>query len=150
MDASKRPIILLDLNYTLVANSEVKLQPFARQIEQEVYRSELIDAIRDLAVILITARPEAHRTATLESIKRKTGWAPRSAYFNTLRTSPPVFKAYILRKEILPVYAPSDLLAIESNPATRRMYESQGVDPLTWDQFLQVRSALPTAKSIQR
>jgi hypothetical protein len=66
-------------------------------------------------------RPVQHHTATLDSIMRKTGWAPRSAYFNTLRASPPVFKAFILRKEILPNYAPSELLAIESNPATRRM-----------------------------
>ena len=68
VEALKRPIILLDLNYTLVANSEVKVQPIVRQIEQEIYRSELIDAVRDLAVILITARPASHRTATLDSV----------------------------------------------------------------------------------
>jgi hypothetical protein len=106
---------------------------------QEIYRGELVDAVRNLAVILITARPVQHRTATLDSIKRKTGWAPRSAYFNTLKTSPPVFKGFILRKEILPVYAPSELLAIESNPATRRMYSNQGVSAVTWDEFLKLR-----------
>jgi hypothetical protein len=40
MESLKRPIILLDLNYTLVANSEVKLQPFTKQIEQEIYRAK--------------------------------------------------------------------------------------------------------------
>src|SRR5687767_10965154 len=116
MESLNRPIILLDLNYTLVANSETKLQPFSRQIEQEIYRAELIAAIRALPVLLITARPDAHRIATLDSIKRKTGWAPQAAYFNTLRAPPALFKSYILRKEILPTHAPTELLAIESNP----------------------------------
>jgi hypothetical protein len=136
VEALKRPIILLDLNYTLVANSTVKVQPFAKQIEQEIYRSELIDAIRDLCVILVTARPESHRSATLFSIKAKTGWQPHAAYFNTLAAPPALFKAYVLRKEILPNYPPSDLLAIESNPATRRMYDTYRVRAVKWDEYL--------------
>jgi hypothetical protein len=136
LEATKRPIILLDLNFTLVANSELRLQPFSRQIEAEIYRSELIDAVRDSAVILITARPETHRSATLWSIKSKTGWNPRAAYFNTLAAPPALFKAYILRKEILPNYAPSELLAIESNPATRRMFSTYHVRAIKWNEYL--------------
>jgi hypothetical protein len=141
MESQRRPVILLDLNYTLVANSEVKLQPFTKQIEQEIYRGELVDAIRELCVILITARPCTHRTATLDSIRRKTGWAPRAAYFNTLRAPPAVFKQFVLRKEILPAYTPAELLAIESNSATRRMYENNRVQAVTCEQFLSLYPA---------
>jgi hypothetical protein len=47
------------------------------RIEQEIDRGELVNALRDLCIILLTARPAQHRAATLESIKRKTGWNPR-------------------------------------------------------------------------
>ena len=67
-------IALVDLNYTLVENSPKwgapKIYPFIRQIEQETYRQWLVDFLRDKYAILITARPQKYREATLERIKR--------------------------------------------------------------------------------
>ena len=65
-------IALVDLNYTLVENSPKwgapKIYPFIRQIEQETYRQWLVDFLRDKYAILITARPQKYREATLERI----------------------------------------------------------------------------------
>lgn len=71
-------IALVDLNYTLVENSPKwgapKIYPFIRQIEQETYRQWLVDFLRDKYAILITARPQKYREATLERIKLLTDW----------------------------------------------------------------------------
>lgn len=71
-------IALVDLNYTLVENSPKwgapKIYPFIRQIEQETYRQWLVDFLRDKYAVLITARPQKYREATLERIKLLTDW----------------------------------------------------------------------------
>lgn len=53
-------ICLLDLNYTLVGNQADTrlLRPFARRMAAEEYRADLIEAIRDDYVIIVTARPD--------------------------------------------------------------------------------------------
>ncbi|MFW5883824.1 MAG: hypothetical protein ACOCVG_05590, partial [Verrucomicrobiota bacterium] len=77
-------IYLLDLNYTLVANSpprgERPLRPFTRQIEKETYRHWLIDLLQPHEVILITARPSRYKEPTLARIADQTGWQPMDAY----------------------------------------------------------------------
>ena len=76
---------LVDLNYTLVENSPKwgapKIYPFIRQIEQEAYRQWLVDFLRDKYAILITARPQKYREATLERIKLLTGLATARSLF---------------------------------------------------------------------
>ncbi len=129
-------IILLDLNYTLVANSEVKIRPFENQIKQEVYRIDLIEGIKNDKVILVTARPERHRTQTLQRIRKVTGWQPDEAYFNSI-FYPWVFKEKILITAILTRYTKDEIIAIESNPRTRAMYESHKITVYTYDQFLE-------------
>ena len=128
-------IILLDLNYTLVANSHEKLKPFARQIENERYSLDLINRIKTATVILITARPSQHKAATLKSIKDKTGWNPHAAYFNEWFLYPPACKKKILETYIFPRFGSNAdaYVAIESNPATRAMYEAFGIVALTAD-----------------
>lgn len=128
-------IYLLDLNYTLVANSEEKHSPFAAQICAEQYREELISALRGDTVYLLTARPARYEALTLASIREKTGWQPDRAYFNHYNLPPPAAKQVMLRK-ILKEHAPAELLAIESNPKTREMYARNAVKSQTWSQFL--------------
>ncbi|MEE4211282.1 MAG: hypothetical protein V2I43_18690, partial [Parvularcula sp.] len=90
--STDRPIILLDLNYTLVANSpkrgEPPIRPFIRQIEQEEYRQWLIELLRPHRVILITARPNRYQEVTLARIKEKCGWEPMDAYFAEISSRP--------------------------------------------------------------
>lgn len=119
-------IILLDLNYTLVANSQDKRQPFISQIDNETYRSWLIKLVKKYHVILITARPARYKEATLRSILEKTGWQPQEAYFNTYGLPPPEAKETILNHHILNKRK-GTMLAIESNPKTRSMYEKYGI-----------------------
>ncbi len=132
-------IILLDLNYTLVSNSHEKLKPFVRQIEKETYSPDLLARIKDKTVILITARPQVHKARTLQSIKAKTGWQPKDAYFNEWFLAPPSCKKKILETYIFPKYGanPESYVAIESNPSTRAMYEKFGIVALTRDTVLE-------------
>lgn len=129
-------IILLDLNYTLVANSEVKIEPFTLQVTNETYRMKLIKRIKHNHVIMITARPEFYKELTLSNIKKKTGWQPNESFFNYLNLPPPVLKESIIKKHILGIYEVQSLLAIESNPLTRAMYKRHSIQAITFDEFL--------------
>lgn len=84
-------ICLLDLNYTLVGNQADTrmLRPFSRRMEAEEYRADLIEAIRDDYVIIVTARPDYQMKQTMANIKRKTGWQPQEWYFNDINAEPP-------------------------------------------------------------
>ena len=132
-------IYLLDLNYTLVENSRDRIEPFTLQIEREHYRAWLVDLLRDERVILITARPAMHATATLEGIRQKTGWAPEAAFFNDLKLPPPALKRRVVLERIFPQYGanPGQYFALESNPRTRSMYaalsiRAQAVGEVPW------------------
>lgn len=120
-------IILLDLNYTLVENSDEKQKPFIKQIEAEQYRAWLVDLVKQHHVILMTARPANYQAATIDSIEEKTGWQPDESYFNAHGLTPPLAKERMLKEHILPKYADTEMLAIESNPATRAMYSRYGI-----------------------
>lgn len=131
-------IILLDLNFTLVANSEQKIKPFTNQIVREAYRLDLLERIKKDRVILVTARPEVHKPQTLGSIMSKTGWQPEDSYFNH-GLMPPAFKSYAFEKFIAPKYGvdPELYLAIESNPRTRAMYQKKGIKAITYKDFME-------------
>jgi hypothetical protein len=131
-------IYLLDLNYTLVSNSEQKLAPFTRQIEGETYRTELLQRLQGETVILITARPHIYREQTLASIQAKTGWAPTAAFFNEYNLRPHLAKGRLLKEKILPVWS-GPFFGVESNPLTRAMYAKHGIDAQTWSEFLTVK-----------
>ncbi len=106
-------IYLLDLNYTLVANSPKRgdppIRPFIRQIEQEEYRQWLIELLRPHPVILITARPNRYQEVTLARIKE-----------------------HLLKTYILPKYGAegSGYFGFESNPHTRAMYARYGINAI--------------------
>jgi hypothetical protein len=127
-------IILLDLNYTLVANSPkfgTVPPPMRKRMETERYREWLVEMVKPHHVILITARPDSWREATLARIVEQTNWSPQEAYFDEgiIRT-PPAIKRDILLTKIFPRHGRDNLLAIESNPKTRDMYHKMGVSSL--------------------
>lgn len=120
-------IILLDLNYTLVENSDERQSPFTKQIALERYRAWLVELLKPHHVILMTARPAMYEAATLASIKAKTGWMPQEAYFNRYGVAPPLAKDRMLKEHVLPKHGQADYLAIESNPQTHAMYARHGI-----------------------
>lgn len=126
-----RPIILLDLNYTLVENSrEVMKSPSVYDISVERYRTWLIDLIREHCVILITARPHRYREETLAHLLATTGWSPSEAYFNERRVRAPQAKETALLNHVFPRHGSPDAtpyLALESNKDTSAMYARYGI-----------------------
>ena len=134
-------IALVDLNYTLVENSPKwgapKIYPFIRQIEQETYRQWLVDFLRDKYAILITARPQKYREATLERIKLLTGWQPQEVYFAEISAPPPEIKEHLLLNYIFPKHGRNgdDFFGIESNPKTREMYAYYDIKSLNAEAF---------------
>jgi hypothetical protein len=128
-------IYLLDLNFTLVANSEQKKTPFIKQIEHEQYRVELLDRLRGERVFLLTARPAKYHESTLESIQKKLQWQPERAFFNYYNLPPPSAKQAML-VPLLREFLPSDFFGIESNPKTREMYLRHGIESANWKDFL--------------
>ena len=139
MTENTRPIILLDLNFTLVENSgsrfkHVKRGEFSLWIDRhERYRRWLVELLAGHHVILVTARHELYRDATLAAIaSRCCGWQPDESHWNPAprKLEPHKFKEIALKQEILPVHGlvePGRYLALESNDLTRRMYKRHGV-----------------------
>lgn len=138
LEIPKDKIILLDLNYTLLANSsEIKRMPLDEKIKSQQYEEELINLIKDNYVILITASPYRRSHKILRDIKEKTGFEPDESYLNFNR-QPPVVKKYWMENEVIPQHGdePEKYLAIESNPATRSMYKKLGIEARPKSDFI--------------
>lgn len=133
-DKSKKLIVLLDLNYTLVGNSKAikNVRPFQEKIRQEKYREWLVDLIKDY-YILITARPDYQKEATVESIEEKLPhWMPDEMYFQDENDRPPVAKEKLLKKYIFPVHGiDASYLGLESNPRTKEMYSKYSITSIS-------------------
>ena len=130
LEIPKDKIILLDLNYTLIANSkEIKTMPLDKKIKSQKYETDLINLIKDNYVILITASPYRRSYKILRDIKEKTGFEPDESFWNFGR-QPPALKKYWMENEVMPQHGDEGdkYLAIESNPATRRMYKKLGIE----------------------
>ena len=130
LEIPKDKIILLDLNYTLIANSkEIRTMPLDKKIKSQKYETELINLIKDNYVILITASPYRRSYKILRDIKEKTGFEPDESFWNFGR-QPPALKKYWMENEVIPQHGDDGdkYLAIESNPATRRMYKKLGIE----------------------
>ena len=128
-------VILLDLNYTLVANSELKRRQagsYAEKIGAETYRAWLVEMMRGYTVALCTVRHVRYEVQTLERLLLQTGWRPDMALFNpdpNEHRGEVVKRAY-LQDQLFPRFGFPDAqpyLAIESATATRAMYESFGI-----------------------
>ena len=137
----KEKIILLDLNYTLVANQRQTrmIRPFSVRLKAEEYRKDLIEVIKDNRVVIITARPSYQGSQTMENILRKTDLRPEEAYFNDLNLDPPSIKESILKRFVFPKYGNDgkQFFAVESNPRTRAMYARYGIPAEPYDRFIQ-------------
>lgn len=130
LEIPKDKIILLDLNYTLIANSnEIRNYPLDKKIKSQVYEEKLIELIKDNYVILITASPYKRSHKILRDIKDKTGFVPDESYWN-FGGQPPQVKKYWMENEVIPHHGDDEgkYLAIESNPSTRRMYKKLRIE----------------------
>ena len=140
-----QPIILLDLNYTLIENcDDFPSVPFPKRIEHHRYRQWLVELVRPYRVFILTARPEVHRERTLDALRRLTGWTPERYYGNTRNERPPEAKRRMLLEHLLPEFGipqegaagsfalkhPVPFLGIESNPRTRTMYAKFAIPSL--------------------
>jgi hypothetical protein len=128
--------ILLDLNYTLVANSPrhgTTPERMEKRLTCEQYRQWLVELVRPHTVVLITARPEAWQLRTLDRIEEQTGWRPQDACFAPRGWfNPPAIKEHLLEKAVFPIHGrDAKYLAIESNPRTREMYAKFNI-PCFW------------------
>lgn len=130
-------IILLDLNYTLADNSEHRMSAadYGTFVDQhETYRRWLVELIRPHTVIMMTARPETWRDRTLARIMAVTAWQPTEAHFNQMgtKTPAPKVKLAMLQRSVFPQHGrpAGQYLALESNKATRAMYERQGIQAI--------------------
>ena len=133
LEIPKDKIILLDLNYTLISNSdEIWDYPLDKKIKSQQYEIDLINLIKENYVILITASPYERSYNILRDIKEKTGFEPDESYWNFHRFNrqAPKLKEYWMENEILPMHGdnPDQYLAIESNPKTRDMYDELGIE----------------------
>jgi hypothetical protein len=131
-----RPIILLDLNYTLVANSPAHgITParMEKRLATEQYRQWLVELVRPHTVILITARPVTWMIKTLDRIEAQTGWRPKHACFAPIGWwNPPAIKEHLLNKDVFPIHGEdARYIAIESNPRSREMYARHEI-PCLW------------------
>jgi hypothetical protein len=120
-------IILLDLNYTLVANNPARGTTPPRmelRLRDERYRQWLVELVRPHTVVLITARPATWTLKTLDRIEEETGWRPDDACFAPKGWwNPPAIKEHLLKKEVFPIHGKdARYIAIESNPRSREMY----------------------------
>ena len=135
----KDKIILLDLNYTLVANSAGEYPYTKKIIEAETYRQWLIEALEGNTVIIITVRNVQWKILTLEMIQKHTNWQPADVYFPQAfeHGGAPPTKEKGLREYIFPKYGSdvSKYLALESNPKTTLMYSRLGIEAMTQSQF---------------
>ena len=136
-------IILLDLNATLVENTEVHDLPFRYKVHLETYRSWLVQLIRPFYTIMMTARPEKHMEETLLRLSKLENWQPHEFYFKPSHslTLAPKTKDIMLETFVFPRHGKYEThgtayFAIESNSATRSMYRSHGIASYTQQQVL--------------
>lgn len=126
----KDKIILLDLNYTLIANSwQIRYDKLPQKIHNRKYEHKLVELIKDNYVILITASPNYTSEESLKHIEENTDLKINESFWN-FGKRPPELKRYWLEREVLPKHGndPERYLAIESNKDTRAMYAEFGIE----------------------
>ncbi len=156
------PIILLDLNFTFVSNSKETFD-YRRgpNVDRETYRTWLLDLIRPHYVIMITARTDNFKEATMEKLQRVLNWQPQEAYFKPYSqrfTKAPDFKRRIMEQYVLPKHGklPGVYLALESNAQTRAMYAAINIHavkvPVTavWEKLPKVPANLTPSAPVQK
>ena len=138
IEIPKDKIILLDLNYTLIANSwQIRYDKLPQKIFNRRYEHELVDLIKDNYVILITASPYYTSYDSLKHIEENTDLKISESYWN-FGKRPPELKKYWLEKAVIPTHGDDaeKYLAIESNPKTRKMYEKFEIEARPKSDFI--------------
>ena len=138
LEIPKDKIILLDLNYTLIANSwKIRRDPLPQKIYNRKYEHDLVELIKDNYMILITASPYYTSFESLRHIEQNTDLRVDESYWN-FGKRPPELKRYWLEKAVIPTHGDdfSKYLAIESNPKTRDMYKSFGIEARPKSDFI--------------
>ena len=135
-------IVLLDLNATLVENTEVHRLPYKYNVSKEKYRRWLIDLLAPHFVILLTVRPASYKIETLKNLMAKEKWLPHEAHFTTSKLNAPEAKGEMLKRCVFPQHGePEDIengyLALESNSRTRKMYSTHGIMAYTQQQIFE-------------
>lgn len=134
----KDKIILLDLNYTLIANSwAIRNDKLPQKIYNRKYEHELVELIKDNYVILITASPYYTSFDSLKHIEENTDLKIDESYWNFGRR-PHEVKHYWMKRAVLPTHGDdtSKYLAIESNKLTRAMYKRLGIEARPKSDFI--------------
>lgn len=136
-------IVLLDLNATLVENTEVHSLPYIYNIPLENYRSWLISLVKRHHVILLTARPKRYEQETLERLRALEEWCPDEWYFNDGFLKAAQTKERMLKEFIFPRHGvANNYIALESNSLTRAMYKSHRIAVYTQAELLTNPSVL--------
>lgn len=134
----KDKIILLDLNYTLIANSwQIRYDRLPQKIYNRKYEERLVELIKDHYIILITASPYYTSFDSLKHIEENTDLKIAESYWN-FGKRPHELKRYWLEKAVFTTHGdnPEKYLAIESNPKTREMYEKFGIEARPKSDFI--------------
>ncbi len=127
-------IVLMDLNVALSSNfKDMKyhsMENFVKEVEE--YREWMVDLLRPEYVVLVTARNIKWGVPTLSRLWTTQKWLPNEAIFNDTDikgdNAPKIKKTQFLNK-IAPRHGTDTqkYFAIESNPRTREMYSSLGI-----------------------
>lgn len=110
------------------------------QIEQEIFRLDFVEFLRDKHSILITARPDNYKVMTLAKIQELRNWQPTEAFFAEYRLPPSQTKEFLLNKYIFPKYGKdgSQYFGIESNSIIRNMYAKYGINSQSCADFFDI------------
>lgn len=124
-------VVLLDLNFTLVANSLDAFHMVKPKVSIELYRNWLVTLMRPFDVVLMTSRLNTYQHVTMHRIMQFTNWTPAAAYFKPVAMrydSAEVFKQHALRTRVFDRFGMHrPYLALESNEKTRDMYAQHGI-----------------------
>lgn len=128
--------ILLDLNYTLVENSDERkryLRNYADWLNVETYKPWLVEGCvawqaQGHKVLLVTARPQKWERTTLGNLAHLGFFPDRSFFLPPDCYEPPhKYKSAILAELLLQNPNTHNYIGLESNRATRRVYRRHGI-----------------------
>lgn len=138
--ARKAKIVLLDYQATLVTNFQESHAWRKKDYSEWIRNHERLSThLRDLLikddyyVILITARSTRYMNLTMQKIHKELNWLPNEFYFNAWELQPPQCKQKILNQSIFERFKATEMIAIESNIATREMYKKNHIFATRYD-----------------
>lgn len=138
MNIIENKIILLDLNCTLAAKIKMN-ENFEYDVNEDVYRMDLVQAIKNNRIFIITARTDNYKEQTLLKIKNDTGLEIERSYFKPLSmkyVKVQDFKKMIAENLFQEGFKADDFFGIESNIKTREAYKSIGIQSCRYEDFM--------------